>query len=324
MNLKRLFQGVFISLAFLFVLGFLGWGMHWFSNSLKTYLQAKIIQEQNSFLGSIVDSITSNAMENKLPYRDENIPNLELFVESAISVQTDFENDEKILFAKNAEEKMPIASLTKLMTAVVILENYDITKNVSISRTAEKQDARGLLRTGDVFVAKDLLYDMLIESNNSAAYAFFETIGPDKFIKLMNLKANEIGLKNTYFSGPTGLALTNYSTAKDLADFAKYIFNNNQLIIEIASISEFDLYTAKKVFHHRVNNLNDLLEDPNLKERIIAGKTGQTKDAGECLLLILKAPEGKGFLFNVVLNAKDRFSEMKKIINWEDNAYIWK
>ncbi|MEK7562537.1 MAG: serine hydrolase [Patescibacteria group bacterium] len=326
MNFKSLIQGFFLSLAFIFVLGFFWWGMQWFSSSLDNFFQFKLSQEQNNFLTSVSDSIVAvdSPIQQEFPYRDEGAADLELDAQSAISAQNDFINPEKILFKKNEEEKMPIASLTKLMTAVVVLENFDLSANITISRGAEKQDTRGLLRAGDSFKAEDLLYDMLIESNNSAAYAFFEAMGPDKFVKMMNLKANEIGLKNTYFSSPTGLALTNYSTAKDLVDFAKYILNNKNLIVEAASIPEFYLYNSKGDFHHKVYNLNELLKDPDLKGRIVAGKTGQTKDAGECLILILKAPEDKGFLINVVLSAKNRFVEMKKIINWEDKAYIWK
>ncbi len=310
MNFKRLIQGFFLSLVFLFVFGFFWWGMQRFS-------------EQNKFLGSASDSVKDlNKIET--PYKNPDAAELEVGAESAISLYSDSENHNKILFAKNEEEKMPIASLTKLMTATVVFENFDLAENVQISKDAERQDTRGLLKAGESFVAKDLLYDMLIESNNSAAYAFFEAMGQDKFIKLMNLKANEIGLKNTYFSSSTGLGLTNYSTAKDLADFAKYILNNDNLIITITSIPEFDLYDSNGIFHHKAYNLNDLLKDSELKDRIIAGKTGQTKDAGESLLLILKAPENKGYLINVVLNAKGRFGEMKRIINWEDNAYIWK
>ncbi len=319
MNFKRLAQGFFLSFVFIFAIGFFWWGMQWFSNSLDSFFQLKLGQVQNKNIASLSDSI-----KIEFPYKDKTVPEINPDVESAISIQIDYVNPEKILLKKNEEEKMPIASLTKLMTAIVVLENFDLFKNVQISKTAEKQDDRRLLKAGDSFSAEDLLYDMLIESNNSAAYAFFEAIGPDKFIKLMNLRANEIGLKNTYFSSATGLALTNYSTAKDLADFAKYIFNNDNLIIEIASTPEFDLYNSKGVFHHKAYNLNELLKDPELKDRIIAGKTGQTKDAGECLLLILKAPDDRGYLINVILNAKDRFVEMKKIIDWEDKAYIWK
>lgn len=325
MNFKRLIQGLFLSVVLVLVLGFFWWGMQWFSSSLENFFQLKLSREQSKFIASVSDSVdaVSSQTQPDIPYRDSNIADPELEAESVISVQTDFLNEEKVLYEKNGEEKMPIASLTKLMTAVVALENLDLSKNISISKAAEKQDERGLLKSGESFVARDLLYDMLVESDNSAAYAFFESLSQDKFIKLMNLKANEIGLKNTYFSSVTGLGLTNYSTAKDLADFAKYIFNNNRLIIEIASTSEFDLYNSKGIFHHKAYNLNELLKDPDLKDKIIAGKTGQTKDAGGCLLLILKAPEEKGFLVNVILNAKDRFIEMKKIISWEEKAFTW-
>lgn len=325
MNFKRVAQGFFLSLFFIFIMGFFWWGMQWFSSSIDGFFQLELGQSRKKNIAGLSASLNS---ENKVvlqefPYRDKTASELELDAQSVISVQNDFVNPEKILFEKNAQEKVPIASLTKLMTAIVVLENFDLSKNVKISKNAETQDTRKILKAGDSFIAKDLLYDMLIESDNGAAYAFFEAIGPDKFIKAMNFKANEIGLENTYFSSATGLALTNYSTAKDLANFAEYILNNNNLILDITSTLEFDLYTSNGVFHHKANNLNELLKDAELKDRIVAGKTGQTKDAGECLLIILKAPEDRGYIINVILNAKDRFVEMKKIINWENTAYIW-
>ena len=326
MNLKRLIQGLFLSIVLILVFSFFWRGMQWFSDGFENFFQIKLSRDQSKFLASLSDSAITvvSPAPQEFPYRDQNAADLYIEGESAVSVLIDFSSDKKVFYAKNGEKKMPIASLTKLMTAVVVLENFDLEKSVLISRAAEKQDARGLLMSGESFIAKDLLYDMLIESNNSAAYAFFESLGHDKFIKLMNFKANEIGLKNTYFSSATGLGLTNYSTANDLANFTNYLLNSDSLVLRITSIPEFDLYNSKGIIHHKVSNLNDLLKDPDLTGRIIAGKTGQTKDAGECLLLVLKAPGNKGYLINVILNSKDRFSEMKNMINWDDNVYMWK
>lgn len=326
MNFRQLIQGLFLSLVFIFVVGFFWWGMQWFSNSLENFFQFKLSSERNEFLSSVSDIILSNNAKNsalqELPFRDPNIPDLQIEVASAVSQQTNLLNREKNLFKKSGEEQMPIASLTKLMTAVIVAENYDLAARVQISKEAEIQG--GALKAGEVYTASDLLRAMLVESNNAAAFALSEILGTDKFIKMMNLKANEIGLKNTYFSSPTGEASTNYSTMDDLVNLAKYLLSGNRQILQITAVPEFDLYDANGVLRHKVASTNELLRDLDLKDRIIGGKTGYTKDAGECLFLILKAPDENSYLINVVLNAKNRFVEMKKMINWEDIAYKWK
>jgi len=327
MDFKKIFQGILVFLGFVFVIGFFWWGMQWFSYSLENFFQLKLSQEQDKFLASLAPEQNIIA-EKSFPIKIEGMGELESGAESAISVQSDLNppagGPGKIIFSKNEDAKVPVASLTKLITAEVVLENFDLTAKIHISKLAEEQDTRGYLKAGESFIAKDLLYDMLIESDNAAAYAFAEAMGYDSFIKIMNLKANEAGMKNTYFSSPTGLGLTNYSSAKDLVAFAEYILKKDSPILKITLIPEFDLLNYNGSFHHRALNLNDLLKDASLKDRIVAGKTGETKDAKQCLFLIIKAPEGRGYLINVVLGAGDRFLEMKKIINWTDSSYQWK
>ncbi len=123
------------------------------------------------------------------------------------------------------------------------------------------------------------------------------------------------------FLNPTGLGLDNFSTAQDLAKLAEYLLKEHRSILDITAMQEFDLYTADGKNLNKITNTNELLkESSDFEKRIIGGKTGETRTAGECLLLVLKAKNDKDYLINVILNSKDRFGETKKIINWLDSA----
>jgi len=316
---KRFIQWVFLIFSIILVFSVFWQGLQWFSENLENFFQlnkAAILPEP-----SFEDLPPP---KTDFPQKNPEAPILNINALSAISVYTDIENPDKVLFEKNIDQKMAIASLTKLMTAAIVLENFDLSQDVKISKIAAQQDARNLLKAGKIFLAKDLLYEMLINSDNSAAYAFAETIGQDDFIKAMNLKANELGMEDTYFSGPMGLANKNYSTVQDFALLAKYLIKENSQIMKITQMPEFDLHDAEGNFYYKAINLNGLLKDAELKERIVLGKTGETKEAGQCLLVVLRAPAGEGYLINVVLGAEDRLLETKNIIDWDDKAFLWK
>jgi len=260
----------------------------------------KLSQSKDVFSGSVSGGVENVASQ---------LQALNIDAQSAISVVTDLSNS-KVLFKKNEQRKLSIASIAKLMTAVIVLENVELSEKIGISKEAQ-----------DTFFAKDLLYAMLIGSDNAAAEAFSESIGKDKFVELMNKKAKEIGLSDTSFLNPTGLGLDNFSTAQDLAKLAEYLLKEHRSILDITVMSGFDLYTADGKVLHKITNTDELLkESSDFEKRIIGGKTGETRTAGECLLLVLKAKNDKDYLINVILNSKDRFGETKKIINWLDSA----
>ena len=222
----------------------------------------------------------------------------------------------QVLFEKNTDEKLPIASLTKLMTAYVVLEYYNLFHKVEISEQAILQagDA-GRLKTGQKLPVKDLLFPLLIESSNDAAYALAETIGKEQFIFLMNLSAKELGLKNTYFVNPTGLdekKISNYSTINDLVKFTEHLlfFNKNnkdELLWDILSTKEINLYGQTLV------NTNQLLDRiPG----IIGGRTGETPKARQNLILVIRDPQNRGYIVNIILGSENRFKEVVEMVNW--------
>ncbi len=213
--------------------------------------------------------------EVKIPEK----PKLDLKVKAAILVKINETGRQKVLFEKNADQILPIASLTKLMTAVIILEHQE---NYGSSQ-------------------EDLLNRMLIQSDNKVAQALAEVIGETKFIDLMNEKAKNLGLEKTNFVNPTGLdpedpenlkysSATqdnfNHSTAKDLVKLTQYILKEQPLIFEISSQGSIK------------NGIFDLF----LIQEIIGGKTGYTDEAGGCILFVFKNEDGN-FLINVILGA---------------------
>lgn len=230
---------------------------------------------------------------------------------SALSLKINEDGPWNVLYQKNIKEKLPIASLTKLMTALVSLENYDLSLPIKISKKAvEQEEDLGQLKVGETLTAKDLLYIMLIESSNDAAYALADAVGIENFVDIMNWEVKSLGLKNTHFSNPNGLDdPKNYSSAQDLAILTRYLLEK-PLLWEILGTPEYDLYLPDGTLHHKLENTNELL---NEIPGIIGGKTGWSPQAGGCFILVFKNDEGE-YSINVILGAENRFEEMKKLI----------
>ena len=303
----------FFLIAFILSLPF-WWGINALTNHLENYFYAQISQpfQEMSFV--------------KVPEKPQK-PNLDLQTKAAISVKINEVGREKILFRKNIDQPLPIASLTKLMTAVIVLENSEddsLSKKVIVSPKAASQEdvpVFGNLKSGDKLSVKKLLELMLIYSSNDAAWALSEVIGQEYFIEKMNQKAEILGLENTHFVNPTGLDpenllynldnldYFNYSTARDLVKLAQYILKEHPLIFEI-SIQE-PLYKIK-----------DGIFDLFLTQEVIGGKTGYTDEAGGCILFVFKNDEGNLFI-NVILgtpSASARIAEMQKLIDYASEA----
>jgi len=312
-------------LAIALLLGVSLYTISFLKNSLRDFFLWKIESS-----GGIATINSFQVPDNLNPLRDWEVEELKIDAAAAIFVERS-KDAKKALFSKNPYKRLPIASLTKLMTALIVLENYDLSQPVRISKEAVQQPGtQGSLKEGEILTVKQLLDIMLIESSNDAAFALSEIKGKKEFVDLMNLKAKGIGLKNTYFGNSTGLdplyststpsTIINYSTAEEIAGLAYYLLENYSEIWEILSIKESDLYTLDGKFHHKLENTNELLgEIPE----IVGGKTGWTPRAGGCFLVVLKNQKADSFLIGVVLGTKDRFEEMKKIINWAKGAYKW-
>lgn len=267
------------------------------------------------------------------PFRNWQVGDLEnLEVLSAVSLLVQ-EDNQKVIFEKNSNEILPIASLTKIMTGYVALKNYQLQQTIKITKEiVETEEDKGQFRIGEVFTLEELLYSMLIESSNDGAMAVAEMMGKDKFVAEMNKEAQEIGLKYTHFVDPVGLdpdfegEAYNYSTAKDLALLVRHILKEAETnpkiakLFEITRSQEQQINLASGRFHHTAYSTNEILEE---FPEIIGAKTGYSPKAKECFLMVLPKPKGEGYLINVILGADNRFKEMKKIINWQNKAFVW-
>lgn len=313
----------FCFVIFIFI-GFSWFLTESFSGQLQDFIYWKIAKNSNFYTSSIQDS---GIEKNLLPLRNWDIANLETQAESAIAVNIE-DNKQKIIYEKNKEAVLPIASITKLVTALLVVENYNLNEKIIISKSAKEK--KGSLVAGDEFFANDLLKLMLVESDNTAAYALSEINDQENFVTLMNEKVKELGMINTSFDNSVGIGPNCKSNTQDLIILAKYIQANNPEIFELSTISSFDLFDVNGKLKRNVKNINQLLFDTSteFKDKVIGGKTGSNPFAGECLLLIAKSFDNKGYIITVVLNAgkniDDRFIETKNIINWVKIAYKWK
>lgn len=229
-----------------------------------------------------------------------------------------------VYYEKNINEKLPIASLTKIITALTVLENLNPNDTTTISKTAVSAygETGGLVINEEISI-KNLLYIMLIDSSNDAAIALAEALAQKNkdTVALMNEKAKTLGLTNSFFSDPAGLNSNNFSTASDLLKLTN-IALQNELIREIISIEEIDVFSENKKTKHHLKNTNKLL---GKIDEIIGGKTGYTEEAGECLILIAEHKPSKKYFIAIVLGAGigERFIEAEKLIDWTKEVYRW-
>jgi len=269
------------------------------------------------------------------PFRNWKVGELENIVAQAaitLVVKTD-EQESRIIFEKNSSKMLHIASLSKLMTAYIALKNYDLEQKIIITKEiVDTEENKGQFRIGEEFTVEELLNSMLIESSNDAAKAIADVIGEKQFVNLMNSKVKEIGLNNTHFVDPIGLdpdfpgESYNYSTVRDFTKMVEYILRESEKDLKIAKLfeiikqSEHTISFSNGSKHHQALSTNKLFNEfPDM----IGAKTGQTPIAGQCLLVIMPKPKGNGYVITLILNSNNRFTEMKKIINWLNQAFIW-
>lgn len=212
----------------------------------------------------------------------------------------------EILFEKSSNEKRKIASLTKIMTAVVALEHKKPEEKIYVSKEAAKIGENSLeISEGEVYTLEELLYGLILSSGNDAAYAISEEVAGDEkaFVDWMNIKANELELKNTYFSDPSGLDDSTYSTPADLVKLTIYALNSPKFR-EIVKTYETELIGNEHKYIYLQNQTNLLTTYPGVQ----GVKTGYTEEAG--FSLVTYAMNDNIEVIGVVLNSIDRKGDM--------------
>ena len=281
-----------------------------------------------------------NLKANKLgaPIKKEGAGNYYVGARSAVAIDAD---SQTILHFQDGKKRLAIASLTKIMTAVLVMEKInDLDKEIIIvdqEALAAEGTRVGCPRTGyctsnrlqlgEQLTARSALEAMLLSSANDAAVAIGKHISgsQEKFAQLMNRRAKELGLQDTNFCNPSGLDIEGkanqcYSSAYDLARIAAHSLQYEE-IWKILKIKEKDITSFDgKLVHHLVNT--DILLDqmPNC----LGGKTGFTYEAGKSLMMAAHLPENQDQkVVAVILDDNYRWQSMKGLFNWVFQAYDW-
>ena len=223
---------------------------------------------------------------------------------------------QQVLWEENAQNSRSIASITKVMTAVVFLEHaLDLTTPVKIERSDVRAASTTYLRANDVLTPNDLLNLLLIGSDNAAARALARVspFGTEGFIAKMNAKAQELGLEQTHYVDPSGLIALNVSSAYDMARLISFAAGDERIASIMRKSSEQIVTNTRTV---NVHSTNKLLLGGDIDVR--GGKTGFIAKSGYCLATLLQVPNGDPVAV-VVLGARSsagRFLEAKHLFNW--------
>jgi D-alanyl-D-alanine endopeptidase (penicillin-binding protein 7) len=223
----------------------------------------------------------------------------------------------QVLWEENSQTQRSIASITKVMTATVFLENNpDLTEPVTVQRSDVFQASTTHLHSNDKVTTDDLLHLLLIASDNAAARALARVspLGSEGFIRRMNEKADELGLETTHYADPSGLLSENVSSAYDMARLITHA-SQDERISAIMRTNEYTVYSGKRpiTFH----STNHLLREGNVDVR--AGKTGFITKAGYCLATVLRLQGSSQDVAVVVFGARSnagRFMESRNLFNW--------
>lgn len=226
-----------------------------------------------------------------------------------------------ILYSYNFDEQLPVASLTKLLSALVIVDSGKLQTLVTITEpdTLVIGANTGLV-VGEQILVSELMKSMLIASHNDATLALARHVGGTipNFVEMMNKKATELGMNNTHFTDPIGLDFINhYSTAHDLS-FLLEKFLANEYLSNLVKTKETEILSKNLNFTHKVKTTNKLLlEDAS----IVGVKTGYTNEAKGNL--VIRSVRNDADVVTIVLGSDDREGDTRKVLDWIYTVYKW-
>lgn len=258
---------------------------------------------------------------------------LELYARAAVLMDAD---TGRVLYGKAPDEVLPMASTTKIMTLILALEYGTPDDVVTVSSYAAKMpDVKLGLRAGDQFVLHDLLYSMMLESHNDSACAVAEQVGGsvESFAQMMNQKAAEIGLHDTYFITPNGLDAedavgVHSTTAEDLAKLMRYcvfVSEEKEEFQEICQTRQYTFASCDGTRQFTVYNKNALLDQ---MDGVLAGKTGFTGNAGYCYVAAVNVGE-KHFIVALLAcgwphNKHYKWADTRALLAYGDANYEYR
>ena len=233
--------------------------------------------------------------------------------DASASVVINGDNGE-VIYSQNADERLPMASTTKIMTGLLLCEYGNLEKEITVTKEMLMVEGSSMgLLAGDKVTLHDLLYGLMLASGNDAANVIAFTLGGslEGFVEMMNQKAKEMGLQNTSFATPSGLDDENhYTTAYELAVIAKYALQNEEFA-KAVSCEKATLNYGNPPYRRSLTNHNKLLK---MFDGVIGVKTGFTKKSGRCLVSAAKK-DGK-FVIAVTLNDPNDWQDHINLLNY--------
>lgn len=223
------------------------------------------------------------------------------------------------LYEKDPDKRLLPASTTKIITALVALDNYSLGDILKVGQIKIDGQKMGLRYSEEISV-ENLLYGLLIYSANDAAEVLAQGYmgGRETFVDEMNQKAKDLHLENSLFSNPSGLdGHGHFTTARDLLTVSEYAMKNPEFA-KIVSTKEKTIKSVDGKISHKLVNINELL---GKVEGVLGVKTGWTENARENLVTYIERDSHKVML--VLLGSQDRFGETKELIDWIFNNYSW-
>jgi D-alanyl-D-alanine carboxypeptidase (penicillin-binding protein 5/6) len=220
----------------------------------------------------------------------------------------------RVLYEKNAHEHLPPASVTKIMTALLVVENGDLDREVTISQNAADTPESSIwLEAGEKLTRRQLLYACMLHSANDAAVALSESVGgsENNFVKLMNQRAQQLGMKDSHFCNPHGLQTDgHYTTAYDLALVSREAMKYESFR-QVVSTKTENIPWAGKDCDRLLINQNRLLYR---YDGAIGIKTGYTKEAGNCV--VGAAQKGSLVLIAVAMNSPSVYQDLEQMLDY--------
>ncbi len=242
----------------------------------------------------------------------------------------------RVLYQKQADEPMPMASTTKIMTGIIALESGDTSSVVTASKEAAKAPQVHLgVQEGQTFLLGDLLYGLLLESFNDTAVMIAESVGEsvEGFTNMMNAKAKEIGCRDTHFVSPNGLDASDeggihHTTAQDLALIMRYCISispKKDEFIKITQTPSYSFWDHDNQVFYNCNNHNAFL---NMMDGALSGKTGFTAKAGYCYIGALER-DGKLLIVSLLAcgwpnNKTYKWADTKKLMTYGLENYEYR
>lgn len=281
------------------------------------------------------ESVSAPAVSEEAAKEETAGEEMQLYAQAAVLMDAD---SGRILYGKNADQKLPMASTTKIMTCILALEygNPEDIAEVS-SYAASMPKVKLYVRQGEKYYLKDLLYSLMLESHNDSAVVVAEAVGGsvEKFAAMMNQKARDIGCFDSYFITPNGLdakvndtGKVHSTTAADLAKIMAYCVTDSpekERFLEITRTQGYDFTDVDGTRSFHCNNHNAFL---GMMQEALSGKTGFTNNAGYCYV---GAVESEGRIFTVALlacgwpnNRSYKWSDMKKLAAYGMERYQYR